>query len=189
MANSSDALRLLSIYRPYIDESAVSFEIEVPSQEEFAKRILNTLSKYPYLVAETLGELAGYAYAGPLRTRSAYQWSVEVSAYVSPCFHRKGVAKKLYQELFKILSLQGFAVAFAGITLPNEASVGFHQSLGFQKIGVYKNVGFKNGYWWDVGWYQKELQILAQPQTIKPFSELDHTELDLLLNKRSKLVE
>jgi L-amino acid N-acyltransferase YncA len=137
-----------------VNGSAVSFELEPPSAGEMAKRIE---AAHEWLVAERDGEVVGYAYGGRHRDRAAYNWTVEVSAYIDRSAHRTGVGRELYTELFKRLKDRGFRLLVAGITLPNDASVGIHEALGFEPVGVYKNVGFKNGEWWDVGWWQLDL--------------------------------
>jgi L-amino acid N-acyltransferase YncA len=110
-----------------------------------------------WLVAERDGQVVGYAYGGQHRTRAAYDWTAEVSAYVDRSAQRSGIGRALYTELFKRLKQRGFRLLVAGITLPNDASVGIHEELGFEPVGVYKNVGYKNGEWWDVGWWQLDL--------------------------------
>jgi phosphinothricin acetyltransferase len=110
-----------------------------------------------WLVAERNGGVVGYAYGGPHRERAAYNWTVEVSAYVDRDAQRSGVGRRLYTELFDRLKQGGYRLLVAGITLPNEASVGIHEALGFERVGVYKNIGFKNGQWYDVGWWQLDL--------------------------------
>ena len=115
-----------------------------------------------WLVAERDGQVVGYAYGGRHRDRAAYDRTAEVSAYVDRNVHRAGVGRRLYTELFERLKERGFRLLVAGITLPNDASVGIHEALGFEPVGVYKNVGFKNGQWWDVGWWQLDL---GEPRT------------------------
>lgn len=154
-ATEADAAAMLEIYRPYVEETPVSFETEVPSVDAFRKRMIGP---YPWLVAEMNGAVTGYAYAGPHRRRSAYQWCVEVSAYVQASHHRRGIGRLLYTELFEELRAEGFVNAYAGIVLPNEASVRLHESLGFEPIGVYRRIGFKLGRWHDVGWWGLRLQ-------------------------------
>jgi L-amino acid N-acyltransferase YncA len=110
-----------------------------------------------WLVAERDGRIVGYAYGGPHRDRAAYDRTVEVSAYIDQAAHRTGLGRLLYTELFDRLKQAGYRLLVAGITLPNEASVGIHEALGFERVGVYKNIGFKNGQWWDVGWWQLDL--------------------------------
>lgn len=154
-ASQTDATAILGIYAPYVERTAISFETDVPTVEAFAERID---ARYPWLVAEVDGRVAGYAYAGPHRTRSAYRWCAEVSTYVDETYHRRGVARLLYSELFDELRAAGFVNAYAGIVLPNEASVGLHESLGFEPIGIYRRIGFKMGRWHDVGWWGLRLQ-------------------------------
>jgi L-amino acid N-acyltransferase YncA len=137
-----------------VTESSISFETEPPSADEMAERIR---AAHVWLVAERDGKVAGYAYGGVHRTREAYNRTAEVSAYVDRGAQRSGLGRTLYTELFERLRTKGFRLLVAGITLPNDASVGIHEALGFERVGVYKNVGFKNGEWWDVGWWQLDL--------------------------------
>ena len=130
---------------------------------EMRQRIRQTLDYAPWVVCEHRGEVQGYAYASAHRTRAAYQWSVDVSVYVHAAAHRAGVGRAVYCSLFQLLTLQGFYNAYAGITLPNPASVGLHESLGFHPVGVYRAVGYKLGAWHDVGWWQLVLQAHAIP--------------------------
>lgn len=120
---------------------------------------------HAWLVAEVDGRVLGYAYGGPHRERAAYNRTVEVSAYIDKSAHRTGLGRTLYTQLFARLKDQGYRLLVAGITLPNEASVGIHEALGFEPVGVYKNVGYKNGRWWDVGWWQLDL---GEPQDVTP---------------------
>jgi L-amino acid N-acyltransferase YncA len=112
---------------------------------------------HEWLVAERDGKVVGYAYGGTHRTRTAYQWTVEVSAYVDRSLHRSGIGRELYCALFERLRQRGFRLLVAGITLPNDASVGIHEAMGFERVGVYKNIGWKAGQWWDVGWWQLDM--------------------------------
>lgn len=157
-ATAADAEVLLAIYRPFVADTTVSFELEPPSVDEFAQRILSAQSKWAWLVAERDGRIAGYAYASSFRARAAYRWSVEVSAYTDPAFRAQGVGRALYERLIAILVDKGYCTAYAGITLPNEASVAFHQSLGFTAVGVFRRAGRKFGAWHDVSWWQRPLQ-------------------------------
>jgi len=158
LATAADASDCLAIYAPVVAETAISFEVEVPSVEEMGRRITGTLPRYPWLVLEEPGGLRGYAYAGAHRQRPAYQWSVDVSVYIAPAARRSGVGRRLYTSLLALLRLQGYVNAFAGVALPNDASVGLHEALGFQPIGIYRNAGFKFGRWIDVGWWQLQLR-------------------------------
>jgi phosphinothricin acetyltransferase len=158
LAAPNDAAGVQAIYAPVVRDTAVSFEAEPPTVEEIRQRIVHTLERLPWVVCEHRGELRGYAYASPHRARAAYQWSVDVSVYVHAQARRSGVGRGLYRSLFPLLALQGFYNAYAGITLPNPASVGLHESLGFQPVGVYRAVGYKLGDWHDVGWWQLPLR-------------------------------
>jgi L-amino acid N-acyltransferase YncA len=172
-ARSGDAAGLLAIYGPVVRETAISFEVAVPSLEEMRRRIDETLPRMPWLVVVAGDDVAGYAYAGPHRTRAAYQWSVDVSVYVHPRHHRAGVGRALYSALLDLLVLQGYCRAYAGITLPNPASVGLHEALGFRPVGVYSGVGFKVGAWHDVGWWQRPLGAPPpHPAPPRPLAEI-----------------
>lgn len=157
LAKPSDAAAINAIYAPSITEGVASFELVLPTDAEMAERIRRTVGERPWLVYEDGGAVWGYAYAARHRERLAYQWSVEVSVYVHRAKHRSGVARALYQELFQELTRLGYYNAYAGITLPNAASVALHESFGFAPVGVYRHAGFKLGRWWDVGWWQKSL--------------------------------
>ena len=159
LAEESDAKAIQEIYAPIVANTATSFEIVPPPEDEIKQRITDISLKYPWLVCELEEEVRGYAYAsGHRATRPAYQWSTDVSVYVHHSARRRGVGRALYTSLFAILVRQGYYNAFAGITLPNAGSVGLHESFGFQPIALYKNVGFKLGNWHDVGWWQLALQ-------------------------------
>lgn len=157
-ASERDAAVLLAIYRTFVETTAVSFETVSPTAEEFAARIVKVSAGWRWLVAERHGRCVGYAYATAHRERSAYRWSVEVSAYVDPAHHRQGVGRALYQQLLGDLTQAGFCNAYAGITLPNEGSVALHRSVGFESIGVFKSVGRKFGQWHDVAWLHRRLR-------------------------------
>ena len=157
LATEADAEDMLAIYAPVVRDTAISFELEPPSAEEFRSRIRSTLTRAPWLVCEIDGDTAGYAYAGPLKTRAAYQWSVEVTVYVHEDYRRHGVGSAVYTSLFECLRLQGYVNAYGGIALPNPGSVGLHESMGFFHVGTYRNVGYKLGAWHDVGWWQLEI--------------------------------
>jgi phosphinothricin acetyltransferase len=157
LALPADAAAVAAIYRPIVEATTISFETEAPDEGEMRRRIIETLAAYPWLVCERDGQLAGYAYATAHRVRGAYRWSVDTSVYVHPDFQRRGIGQGLYRSLFAILTAQGFFNAFAGISLPNAASVALHERAGFKPIGVYRNVGYKLGAWRDVGWWQLTL--------------------------------
>ena len=152
-----DAVACAAIYAPHVSDAATSFEEEAPGAEELARRIEDVTATHPWLVAERGGEVIGYVYACPHRAKPAYRWSVDVAVYIAESARRQGHGRRLYEALFERLQQQGFRMACAGITLPNEASVGLHESLGFTPIGVYREIGWKQGAWRDVGWWQLEL--------------------------------
>lgn len=156
-AVSTDAAAIASIYRPIVESTAISFEEVAPGVDEIARRIGETTRAYPWLVAEREGQIAGYAYASRHRQRAAYRFSVDVSVYVAEDARKCGIATALYAALFKRLTESGFHRAFAGIALPNDASIALHQRFGFEPVGVYKEVGWKFGRWLDVAWFQKAL--------------------------------
>ena len=182
-ALSSDASSILDIYAPYIANTAVSFETEVPSVEDFTQRIVGNQESCPWLVYESYGLIAGYAYASKHRDRAAYQWSLESSVYVNEGFRQQGIATKLYQTLFQILKYQGCRNLYAGITLPNEKSVNFHQKMGFNKIADYKNIGYKFNRWHTVGWYELQLNDYSDaPAPFIKWSQIESTDRDEIMN-------
>src|SRR3990172_11268502 len=153
-----DALRVAEIYRPAVEGNFVSFEETAPTADEMAGRMRKVLARMPWLVAEEeSGAVVGYAYAGPHRERAAYRWSVDISVYVDPVWQRRGVGRLLYDELLQRLRGQGFVNVYAGVTLPNPASVALHESIGMRRIGVYERVGYKLGEWRDVAWFGMRL--------------------------------
>lgn len=167
-ATVADAEALLAIYAPHVQLGATSFEEVPPGAVEFAARIERCLASHAWLAAEVGGVIAGYAYGSPHRDRAAYRWSVEVSAYVHADFHRRGIARALYGRLFDDLAARGYCQAYAGITLPNDASVALHRALGFAPIGVFPRVGYKRGAWHDVMWLHRELRAGAPPDAAAP---------------------
>lgn len=173
VATPDDAAPIRDIYAPNITESVTSFEDAVPSTEEMRARIAATLVCTPWLVCERAGEVIGYAYASKHQTRAAYQWCAEASVYVSAAARRLGVGRGLYTALFTLARLQGYRAVHAGITLPNAASVGLHEALGFTPIGVYPKVGYKHGAWHPVGWWQLELAPRnGAPEPVVPWPAL-----------------
>jgi phosphinothricin acetyltransferase len=148
-----DAAAIAEIYRPSVESGLASFEQRAPDATEMADRMRATLERTPWLVAERAGRVVGYAYAGPHHARAGYRWSVNVSVYVADGFGGRGIGRRLYGVLLDILRRQGFVNVYAGITLPNPASVALHEHVGMRRIGVYERVGFKRGAWRDVAWY------------------------------------
>ena len=181
-AEPADAVAVNAIYSPIVRDTAISFEVDAPSKQVMAGRIESTLVRYPWLVAERQGDLIGYAYAGEHRQRAAYRWSVDVTAYVAETARGSGVGRGLYTLLVEILRAQGFRAAFAGITLPNAASVALHESVGFEPFAVYREVGFKLGIWRDVGWWRLGLsKTPGSPAEPAPFAAYRETPAFKLL--------
>ena len=174
VAKPADAKGLLSIYAPYITGSAFTFETEVPATESFAQRIRTYQENWPWLVFETDGMIAGYAYGIRHRERTAYQWCVETSVYVKDDYQKRGIAKALYTVLFFILKYQGCRNVYAGITLPNDRSVAFHKNFGFMWVADYKNIGYKLNKWYTVSWWQMQLNDYSdEPEAPLKFPQVD----------------
>ena len=158
LATAADAPAIAAIYAPYVQGTIISFETDAPDAAEIASRMARIGRQYPWLAASTDGRLVGYAYACENRSRLAYRWSVDAAVYLDASAQRNGIGSALYRRLFALLRAQGYVNVFAGISLPNAASVRLHEAMGFASIGVYRNVGFKLGAWRDVGWWQLALR-------------------------------
>ena len=175
-AESGDAGGIAAIYAPIVRDTPISFELDPPDADEMRRRIERTGARTPWLVCTTGAALVGYAYATGHRERAAYRWSVDVSVYVHEAARGRGVGTGLYEALLGILRVQGFHRVYAGITLPNAASVGLHESVGFRPVGVYRAVGFKCGAWHDVGWWERALvEASDSPAEPIPFQQIVHT--------------
>jgi phosphinothricin acetyltransferase len=161
LAAAEDAGQVQAIYGPFC-HTPVSFETEPPSVDEMRRRIAALAGKLPWLVCADGETVLGYAYASQHRTRPAYQWSVDFSAYVADGCRRRGIGRALYTSLLDTVILQGYYNAYAGIALPNAGSVGLHEAVGFTRVGVYRGVGYKNGAWRDVGWWERPLRERSQ---------------------------
>jgi L-amino acid N-acyltransferase YncA len=164
LATAADAEQVARIYAPFCTDSAISFEVAPPTADEMRDRIVKALRGYPWLLCEYGTEVLGYVYAGPYSERAAYGWSAMTSVYIRRDQHRTGIGAGLYTSLFRILRLQGYCNAVAGITLPNAASVGLHRSFGFESVGVYPKIGYKLGAWHDVEY----LQLRLNPEDGEP---------------------
>jgi phosphinothricin acetyltransferase len=176
LVEERDAAGVLAIYGPFCESTSVSFEFQAPSLGEMTERIRTISQQYPWIVCEWDGGIAGYVYASKHRERAAYQWSVDVSAYVCERRRRIGLGRALYSALFRVLVVQGYYKAYAGATLPNPGSVGLHEAMGFQPVGVYRKVGYKMGAWHDVIWWQLELQPPSPtPEAPKSIQRLRNT--------------
>lgn len=162
-ATELDAEACAAIYRPYVTDTAISFETEPPAPAAMAERIAAASRTHAWLVLEDLGRVVGYAYGGPFNSRPAYRWSCEVSVYLERGRRRTGGGRALYEALFDRLAARGFRTAFAGVALPNDASLGLHKAMGFEPIGTYRGVGWKHGAWHDVAWSQRTLATGEDP--------------------------
>ena len=156
-AAPEDAAGCLDVYAPFADDTAVSFEHEAPSLADYAQRIMRVNRTHAFLVAEHDGTIAGFAYAGVHRERMSYRWTCEVSVYLGLDYRGHGLGRALYEPLFELLERQGYRMLLAGISMPNPASVGLHESLGFEQVGVYRRIGWKAGDWRDVMWLARQL--------------------------------
>ena len=179
LATTDDAEAIIAIYEPYVRNTAITFEYEVPDPEEFRSRIRETLKTHPYLVATEGGSIAGYAYAGPLRKRAAYQHSAEMSIYIDQRYRQHGIGRSLYLELEKQLVRQNVFSLYAGVTVsdrPDDAyvtdgSICFHERMGYTRIGEYHLCGYKFGQWYSVAWLEKSLGTRPEkPDPFIPFS-------------------
>jgi phosphinothricin acetyltransferase len=187
-ARPEDATAILGIYAPYIHNTVFTFETEVPSVEDFSRRITNCLDRFPWLVLTVNGKVEGYAYASAYRDRAAYQWSCECSIYFGKVLKGKGAGFHLYQALFRILQWQGIRNVYAVITLPNEPSVRLHQKCGFQYLVTYDNVGYKGG-WQKVGWWSLRLNdFIPDPPPPVKFSQLDEQKVHQLLGETTAML-
>jgi phosphinothricin acetyltransferase len=156
-ATAADAAACAAIYRPFVADTAVSFETEPPSEAEFARRIAAARRTHAWVVLEDAGRVVGYAYGAPYKARAAYRWTCEVSVYVDAGQRRSGRGRALYEALFARLAARGYRTAVAGMTLPNDASAGLHRALGFEPVGTFRAVGWKHGQWHDVTYGQRAL--------------------------------
>ena len=176
----SDAPALLAIYAPYIEKTAITFEYDVPSPDEFRQRMQKTLQKYPYLVLEEDGEILGYAYASPFKERAAYDWAVETSIYMKENCHGRGYGKALLLRLEEILGAMHILNVNACIAYAEpedefltNASMRFHEKMGYRLSGHFHRCGYKFGRWYDMIWMEKMLGDHGKPLPVIPFPELD----------------
>lgn len=162
-ATIDDALACAEIYAPYVTDTAITFELDPPGAETMSRRIAAALATYAWVVAEEDGRVVGYAYGGQFKTRAAYRWATEVSVYTETGRRRTGAGRLLYTGLFERLEARGFGIAVSVMSLPNEASVGLHEALGFERVGVHRRIGYKLGRWHDVALWQRPLAPLGDP--------------------------
>jgi phosphinothricin acetyltransferase len=153
----ADGPACAALYAPYVTDTAITFEDVPPTAAEMSERIAAAVRTHAWLVLERDGHVLGYAYGGPFNRRAAYRWACEVSVYLEPLSRGNGGGRMLYEALFARLAQRGFNMAVAGMTLPNEASVGLHRAMGFEPVGTFRRIGFKHGHWHDVAWMQRAL--------------------------------
>ena len=177
-ARACDAGQLLSIYGWYVENTAITFEYEVPSAEEFAARIEKTLRFYPYLVIEEEGRILGYAYAGPFKERAAYDWSCEMSIYVDRHEKGRGLGRKLYEALEAELKKMGLLNLYACIGVPRGEdpyltmdSVRFHERMGYVLVGTFHRCGYKFDRWYDMVWMEKQIDIQEEPRHVEAWRD------------------
>jgi L-amino acid N-acyltransferase YncA len=162
-ATPEDAAACAEIYAPYVRDTAITFESAPPSPIEMARRIAAAQQAHAWVVLDEGGRVVGYAYGGPYKERLAYQWSCEVSVYVELGRRRSGAGRALYEALFDRLGARGYRMLVAGMTLPNDASVGLHRAMGFTPVGTYRRIGWKRNAWHDVAWTQRPLVPADNP--------------------------
>ena len=165
-ARRSDVPAMLAIYAPFVEHTAVSFEYEIPTEAEFARRLEEHQAAFPWLVCEENGRVMGYAYAGRAFERAAYGWTAEISCYLAPELRGRGVGRRLYARIEEILTRLGYYKLFAVVTSANAPSVAFHRALGFRDAACFRNVGYKQGGWYDVLWLEKTLCDRPEPQCL-----------------------
>lgn len=181
-ARPEDAPALLEIYRPYVEETSITFETQVPSEAEFCRRITEISSQFPYLVAEESGVLLGYAYAHPFHERAAYSWTVESSIYVSQAHRGRHIGTMLYRALLPLLERQGVKNVCAVVTYPNDPSIGFHGALGFSQGGILPDFGYKLGAWHSVAYLYRSLDASSgTPGPIRPIHALNQDQVSRIL--------
>lgn len=182
-ATENDAEKILEIYKPYVENTTITFEYNVPTIEEFRERIRGILKDYPYIVCEYGNEIVGYAYAHRIWSRAAYQWDAELSIYTNEKYAGNGIGKKLYGILLEILKLQNVVNVYGLVTYPNKSSEKLHNYFGFKKVAFFENVGFKFGKWIAVTWFEKAINpYFENPESIKRISEIDESEIKKILD-------
>ena len=187
-AAAGDAAALLDIYAPYIRDTAITFEYDVPAAEEFAARIGDIARTHPDRVCERDGRPVGYAYAHNIRERAAYDWAAELSVYLAPAAQGQGAGTALYRCLIDLLAMQNLRILYGCVTLPNEKSERLHEKLGFAPVGVWHGAGWKFGRWHDVGWLEKRLGGDGAAQPVIPFPQLDGQKIQECLDRYTEML-
>ena len=189
LAKEQDAAALLEIYKQYID-TTVTFEYELPSKDEFQRRIREYSKDYPYFICTENGRCVGYVYAHRAQERAAFQWNAELSIYLDKNYHEKGVGTVLYEMMFEILAKQGVKTLYGLVTTPNPQSVKLHEKTGFLLAGTYHNTGFKANKWCDLLLYEKQIgEYNGKPTPLTPIYKIDRNELADIIKKYEKMVQ
>ena len=191
IAQQLDSQAIIDIYAPYIEQTAITFTSEIPSPEQVVQAMDDIQRHYPYLVCEIAGKVVGFAYAYRVRPQEAYRWNAELSVYISPNFHGRGIATALYTALFQLLKAQGFCNLYAVITIPNEASIALHRHFGFSDCMVQTACGYKLGEWRDVLWMEYRIPGAADPKEHGApiaFAELNSNDVQTVLAMSSALL-
>lgn len=187
VATVEDAEAILGIYRPYVEQTPISFEVEAPTLADFRTRIEGIVKAYPYLVAEEDGRLAGFCYAAPAFERAAFGWDADISVYLHEDYHRRGIGEALYHAVHELLRLQGYYTVYALITGGNAGSIAFHTAMGYREVGRLPNTGFKLGAWQDLVWMEKILKEReGVPNPIVPFPKLDVNAVEAVLSRAAQ---
>ncbi|WP_297137342.1 GNAT family N-acetyltransferase [Terrisporobacter sp.] len=183
-ATIDDTEKILSIYEPYIKNTAITFEYDIPSLDEFSTRIKNICKDYPYLVCEIDGKIAGYAYANRAMSRAAFNWNVELSIYIDTNYRGQGIGKSLYSALLKILTHQNIVNVYALVVTPNESSEKLHKYFGFEEVGLHPNTGYKLGNWHNLSYLCKVISNFDNPpKKFISINDLDKNIVESILNE------
>ena len=190
LIQENDTQAVLDIYAPYVLNTYITFEYDVPTLQEFSEKIRTITSEYPWLVCLLDNKIIGYAYGSEHRHRTAYKWSPESTIYLTEDEQGKGIGRILYSTLFDILRLQGFFNVYAGVGIPNDRSERLHRSVGFQELGIFKKVGYKLGKWHDTKWFQLHLQEhMIDPPLPRSVAEIkSSTELHAILESANEMI-
>ena len=181
MATPADCQDLLHIYGQYID-TVITFDCQLPTEQEFQKRYEETATEYPVLVSVEDGRITGYASAHPYKDKEAYQWGAELSIYLDPAFTGKGIGDKLYEALLNVLKIQGIRTVYGCVTSPNPRSERLHDAFGFRLVGRFHSAGYKNGAWHDVMWFEKQIAPYDEaPQPFQPITEIPREIIEGLI--------
>ena len=183
-----DAEEILSVYAPYIEKTAITFETEIPSQESFERRVADIAAHFPYLLLEVDGELIGYAYAHRQAERAAFAWNAELSIYLKESFAGKGLGRVLYGLLEELLAMQGYVNFYGVITGSNAVSIALHEKMGYRIIGRHEHTGYKFGQWHDTVWLHKRVHD-GEPGEIVSIHALDSGAVQEKMENTRKKIE